>query len=88
MDDNVCCISSDEEGDTSAADVLSHEKLTEALEALQNLQLILGICLGGFSTMIFISPIVRHTCLPTLNCHAEQHTRHIDWHTDGAQLPH
>jgi hypothetical protein len=44
MDDNVCCISSDEEGDTSAADVLSHQKLTEALEALQNLQLILGIC--------------------------------------------
>ena len=31
--------------------------------------------LGGFSTMIFISPIVRHTCLLTLNCHAE--TTHL-----------
>ena len=41
---DICCISSDEEGGTSAADKVSHQQLTEALDALKHLQLILGIC--------------------------------------------
>ena len=44
--------------------------------------------LGGFSTMIFISPMSDIPACWHSTATLKQHTCHIDWHTDGAQLPH